>query len=302
MLSVKISVFCFLQGGEGVSLFISNRQYIKDTHEESAYVPSLFESSSVRVQHRIFRREHELGHVLLDSFEVQNHTTEPLAYPLPPDGCTMLVFFLGRTEAQGYFRGVAATIEYLTIPPHSAAFCLRLRPGSATAIAPAPVSDISDRLTPLDMFFRGVSELLTQLRHGESFHERNVLLQRYLTAREVGAYNPMALVSRCVEEIEKSQGNLRIQELAKTVGCSERYLNRVFQSHAGLSPKLFCELVQLQFCTKYIAAEQPKSLLDAAVDYGYFDQAHMNRAFRKFLNCTARDVRQYGRKRMTENG
>ena len=129
-----------------------------------------------------------------------------------------------------------------------------------------------------------------------------MLLQRYLTAREVGAYNPMALVSRCVEEIEKSQGNLRIQELAKTVGCSERYLNSVFQSHAGLSPKLFCELVQLQFCTKYIAAEQPKSLLDAAVDYGYFDQAHMNRAFRKFLNCTARDVRQYGRKRMPENG
>lgn len=285
-----------------MSLFISNRQYVVEAQEERAYTPSLYESAAVRVQHRMFRREHELGHILLDSFEVQNHGTEPLAYPLPPDGCTMLVFLLGRTEAQGYFRGIAATVEDLTIPPHSAAFCLRLRPGSATAIAPAPVSDIADRLTPLDTFFRGVTELLTQLRHGESFHERNVLVQRYLTARDLGSFVPMALVSRCVEEIEAQQGNLRIQELARTVGCSERYLNRVFQSHAGLSPKLFCELVQLQFCIKYIANEQPKSLLDAAVDYGYFDQAHMNRAFRKFLNCTARDVRQYGRKRNTAGG
>ena len=280
-----------------MSLFISDRQYTRDTHEERAYMPVLYEHTSARLQHRVFHAEHELGHVLLDSFEIQNHTGEMMAYPLLPDGCCMIVFLLGRSEAQGLFRGVAATAESLQIPPHSAAFCVRLRPGGAASFIPPPVSELSDRITPLDHFLRGVSELLTQLRHGESFHERNVLVQRYLTSQAVGQFVPMALVSRCVEVIEEQQGNLRIQELAKMVGCSERYLNRVFQSHAGLSPKLFCELVQLQYCVKHIITTQPKSLLDAAVNFGYFDQAHMNRAFRKFLNCTASDVRSYGRKR-----
>ncbi len=280
-----------------MSLFISDRQYTRDTHEERTYAPVLYEHVAARLQHRVFRAEHELGHVLLDSFEIQNHAGEMLAYPLLPDGCCMLIFLLGRTEAQGLFRGVAAATESLQIPPHSAAFCVRLRPGGASSFVPTPVSDLSGRTTQLDHFFRGVSDLLTQLRHGESFHERNVLVQRYLTAQAVGQFMPMALVSRCVEVIEEQQGNLRIQELAKTVGCSERYLNRVFQSHAGLSPKLFCELVQLQYCVKHIITTQPKSLLDAAVNFGYFDQAHMNRAFRKFLNCTASDVRSYGRKR-----
>lgn len=280
-----------------MSLFISDRQHARDVYEESSYTPVLLEQGAVRVQHRVFRREHELGHLLLDSFEVQNHSGETLSYPLLPDGCTMLVFLLGRTEAEGLFRGVTAVVEPLQIPPHSAAFCVRLRPGSATAFAPAPISDFASRSTPLEGFFRNVTELLTQLRHGESFHERNVLVQRFLTAQEFGKHVPMALVSRCVELIETHQGNLRIQELAQTVGCSERYLNRVFQAHAGLSPKLFCELLQLQFCIRHIITVQPKSLLEAAVNYGYFDQAHMNRAFRKFLNCTARDVRLYGRRR-----
>lgn len=285
-----------------MSLYISDRQFTRETHEEHSYAPVLYEPAAARMQHRVFRSEHELGHVLLDSFEVQNHTGEMMPYFLPPDGCTMLVFLLGRTEAQGMFRGVTATCETLQIPPHSAAFCVRLHPGSATSFVPAPVSDLSDRLTPLDHFFRGVTELLTHLRHGESFHERNVLVQRYLMAQGVGQFIPMALVSRCVEVIEAQQGNLRIQELANTVGCSERYLNRVFQAHAGLSPKLFCELVQLQCCVRYISTSQPKSLLDAAVNFGYFDQAHMNRAFRKFLNCTASDVRSYGRKRAALRG
>lgn len=279
-----------------MSLYISDRQYVKETYEESAYLPVLFEQGTLRVQRRVFRREHELGHLLLDSFEVQNHSNETIAYPLPPDGCTMLVFLLGRTEAEGVFRGVMLEIDPLQIPPHSTVFCVRLRPGAAAAFAPLPISDLSGRSTPLEVFFRNTTELLTKLRHGESFHERNVLVQRFLTAREIGKYEPMALVSRCVSIIEKQQGDVRIQEIAQTVGCSERYLNRVFQHHAGLPPKLFCELLQLQYCIRYIMAVQPKSLLDAAVNYGYFDQAHMNRAFRKFLNCTARDVRLYGKK------
>ena len=285
-----------------MSLFISDRQYTREMHEERSYVPVLYESAASRLQHRVFRSEQELGRVLLDSFEVQNHTGSRIDYPLLPDGCCMLVFLLGRTEAQGLFRGVTAKAETLQIPPHSAAFCVRLRPGGAASFIPLPVSDLADRVTPLEHMFRGVTELLTQLRHGESFHERNVLVQRYLTAQDVGQFVPMALVSRCVEVIEEQQGNLRIQELAKTVGCSERYLNRVFQAHAGLSPKLFCELVQLQYCIKHIIATQPKSLLDAAVNFGYFDQAHMNRSFRKFLNCTASDVRSYGRKRAETRG
>lgn len=285
-----------------MSLFISDRQYTREMHEERSYVPVLYESATSRLQHRVFRSEHELGRVLLDSFEVQNHTGSRIDYPLLPDGCCMLVFLLGRTEAHGLFRGVTAKAETLQIPPHSAAFCVRLRPGGAASFIPLPVSDLADRVTPLEHMFRGVTELLTQLRHGESFHERNVLVQRYLTAQDVGQFVPMALVSRCVEVIEEQQGNLRIQELAKTVGCSERYLNRVFQAHAGLSPKLFCELVQLQYCIKHIIATQPKSLLDAAVNFGYFDQAHMNRSFRKFLNCTASDVRSYGRKHAETRG
>ena len=81
--------------------------------------------------------------------------------------------------------------------------------------------------------------------------------------------------------------------MAQAAGCSERYLNRIFQERVGVSTKLFCELTQLQFSLHTIVTTKPKSLLSTAIACGYFDQTHMNRSYRKFLDCTASDIRYW---------
>jgi transcriptional regulator GlxA family with amidase domain len=153
------------------------------------------------------------------------------------------------------------------------------------------VSLLTDRAAPLMRYLHGTGQLLTCLRRSESFHERCVLITRMLSAREAGQYRPMALLRRCIDLIHDSRGLARVSELASTVGCSDRYLNRVFQERVGISPKLYSEMIKLQFSLYSILTTRPKSLLDTAVNYGYFDQTHMNRSYRKFLDCTASDIR-----------
>ena len=101
----------------------------------------------------------------------------------------------------------------------------------------------------------------------------------------------MALLRRCMDLILDSCGLARVSEIATTVGCSDRYLNRIFQERVGISPKLYSEIIQMQFSLYSILTTRPKSLLDIAVNFGYFDQTHMNRLYRKLLDCTASDIR-----------
>lgn len=284
-----------------MSLYISSHQVGREVSDDPPYVPILLESPEVKLKHRIFRPDYEFSKILLDSYELQNRSEKELIYPLIPCGCISLVFMLGWVVSYAGICGVSTLPTEFRVPPQETAFCVRIRPGGFGCFSALSANDLTNHTIPLENYLHHTAELLTELRRGESFHERNVILHRYLNGMGAEQFTPMALVARCVDMIQRSQGVVKVLELAETVGCSERYLNRVFQNHVGISPKLYCELIQLQFSLKTIIATKPKSLLNTAVTFGYFDQTHMNRSYRKFLDCTASDMRYIGQKDISLN-
>lgn len=273
-----------------MSLYISNRQVHRD-HVEPEPVPLLLPSPYLVMQHRIFSEEFELKNILHDIFELVNTSCEEESYFLLPNGCMTLIFQMHPRASSCIFCGPLTTMRRLRVSPGTTVFCARLRPSSGDWLTGNCASFLTDHAAPLGRYLSGADQLLTNLRRGESFHERGILLCRHLTAQGAGSYQPLALLERCIGLIHKSRGLIRVSELATTVGCSERYLNRIFQERVGISTKLYSEIIQLHFSLYSILTTHPKSLLNTAVTYGYFDQTHMNRSYRKFLDCTAKDMR-----------
>ena len=62
---------------------------------------------------------------------------------------------------------------------------------------------------------------------------------------------------------------------------------------------MYCQIYQLNASLQSILETRPKSLLDTSITYGYVDQTHMNRVYRKFLFCTAYELKNYGLKDMS---
>lgn len=273
-----------------MSLYISSKQLDRDDVERPP-VPLLLLSPDLSMQHRTFPEEFEFGKLLQDMFELNNAGGGEEPYFLLPSGCMTMIFHLSPRAASCILCGALTTMRRMRIPAGSLAFCVRLRPESSDWLVGHSVSLLTDRAAPLTRYLHGTDQLLTSLRRSESFHERCVLVTRMLSAREAGQYRPMALLCRCMDLIYVSRGLARVSEIAATVGCSDRYLNRVFQERVGISPKLYSEIIKMQFSLYSILTTRPKSLLDTAVNYGYFDQTHMNRSYRKFLDCTASDIR-----------
>ncbi|WP_370223980.1 helix-turn-helix transcriptional regulator [Hyphomonas atlantica] len=92
-------------------------------------------------------------------------------------------------------------------------------------------------------------------------------------------------LTRAIDILHASGGRLRIEALARFVGCTARHLNRLFRRNVGLSAKTYAQLIQFHRTLKLITNGNVP-IIAAAFEGGFSDQAHMARTFRRFGGFT----------------
>lgn len=93
-----------------------------------------------------------------------------------------------------------------------------------------------------------------------------------------------AAVEAAVDKTLETNGNLSVQELCKSIYKSERQLQRYFKTYVGLSPKKFGNLIRFKELYKNnVLKEIPEQHFH---DYGYFDQNHFIKDYKKNLGTT----------------
>jgi AraC-like DNA-binding protein len=85
-----------------------------------------------------------------------------------------------------------------------------------------------------------------------------------------------------VEEIATNRSLIRVEQVASRLGTDVRSLQRLFRKYVGLGPKWVLQRYRLHEAAALLA-EGPLDLAKLALDLGYFDQAHFNRDFRRFV-------------------
>jgi AraC-like DNA-binding protein len=84
----------------------------------------------------------------------------------------------------------------------------------------------------------------------------------------------------------QSDGRIRIAELVRELGWSERHFARQFNEHIGLSPKVFARVLRFAGAVRVLTTDRSIDLADVALACGYFDQSHFTREFRAFAGTT----------------
>ena len=254
--------------------------------------PLLADAPHLQLQQRIFPDGSEFSNLVQDTYELHNSSAVDEHYALLPDSCVTLLFFFGAAQSSAVLCGALTAARSILLPPNTTLYAVRLRCGCGDWLISEPLSQLTDRAVPLSSLFPDVAQWQQQLAPCLTFQERNAALFSLLAQRNARSYQPMALLRRCLALIAEQRGQLPVAQLAQAVGCSERYLNRIFRQRLGVSTKTHCEIAQLHHSLYTLFASQSKSLLHIAVACGYFDQAHMNRHYRRFLRCSANALRR----------
>jgi len=167
---------------------------------------------------------------------------------------------------------------------------LRLTPVAAHRLLGLPMHELANRTVPLREVLHEADELTEQLREASSWMERFALVEGFLLRRLEQARSPGREVEWSWHELRRTAGRAPIRELADEVGWSHRRLIARFREQVGLAPKAVARVMRFDRAVQ--ALRSPAGgLADVAFDSGYFDQAHMNRDFRKLGGTTPRAFR-----------
>ena len=213
----------------------------------------------------------------------ENRSGSPAAHPVVPDARSDLVVHLAGPE-RAEFIGCMTRTEIVRAAGGTVMAGVRFRPGAVHALSGLPMHEITDlSADPRDLLGRRWLELHATLRRESEKEPGRVIpiLDRWLARVLAGQGGPTP-VSLAARAIQDSNGLAPLKNLASELGLSVRHLQRLFLLQVGLSPKLFARVTRFQAVHRFLSGHGLACLAQAALDAGYYDQAHFNRDYKEF--------------------
>ncbi|UFU01468.1 helix-turn-helix domain-containing protein [Radiobacillus kanasensis] len=87
-----------------------------------------------------------------------------------------------------------------------------------------------------------------------------------------------------------NQGMLLIRSLAEKLSYSERNIRRTFQKELGVSPKELLDIIRFQSLLRELYYSTQSSFIDIAAKYGYYDQSHFIKSFKRYYGMSPNRV------------
>jgi AraC-like DNA-binding protein len=155
-----------------------------------------------------------------------------------------------------------------------------------------PMSELSGQTVSVrDLLPARHRDLGQQLQDATDWDERFDLLDGALADGMGEAFDRTRIVSWAVRRIEQTGGRLDMRALARELGYSRKHVITLFRDQVGIPPKLLARLVRFDRLVQHLRRGGPGTWAELAVEFGYYDQAHLVRDVRQFTGVTPSEVR-----------
>lgn len=201
---------------------------------------------------------------------------------LPEPGLVLAVRYRGFATVDDQrvpdvaLTGVTPRVRDMCTSANGGVVLVRFRPGGAARFFAEPLHELLGASTPLADLVSPHAVARVHRRVGEARRddERIRAVEELLLARPLRS--PDALVAAAIERLRDPTTSVRT--VAAALGLSVDAFEKRFRRTVGCSPKQFASLVRLR--TAVDRYRPGTSLTELALDVGYYDQAHFNRALR----------------------
>ena len=210
-----------------------------------------------------------------------------------PDGVVDIIFRCREQNPEAVCYGTPLHCQMLSetsiVHPGDEIFGVRFLPGQCFISSELSLADLTGGSADLKDLMRGteiIEKICTQKDFWKQvdiflsyYKKRYLRYQIHQTDRDLEEY----LLSRIIT----SHGTVKVETLSQETFFSERYINKVFHSAYGVSPKTYGKMIRFQ--NVLTAIRKQEKLVDLACETGYYDQAHMNREFKSMLGITPKN-------------
>lgn len=216
-----------------------------------------------------------------------------------PDTCMDIIFTLD------YSRG-AVESAFCGIDEHShfssdtygkigtATFGIRFYPWSAVLFADEDMRNVKNKSFDAGEHFDGIKrQLEPRLWAADSLEERAKIAEEVLI-KCISKHADSTFLN-AVHFILSTNGCSKTSELCLHTAVSEKQLERVFSNNVGISPKAFSSLIRYQLLWQDMLFCSDFNALDAVEKFGYCDQSHLLRDFKRRHLMTPQEAVKFAR-------
>ena len=214
-----------------------------------------------------------------------------------PDTCVDIIYRIDYTAntVEGGFCGINdssfCSHDRGAVGHMAATFAIRFYAWRAYAFADDSMKstingwlDVGSRFEWLDKILRPKLLELKTLQEKASFAGK-LLLKRLSDVKE------NVIVDNAIQNILINKGSLDVSDLARDSFVSTRQLERLFHEYAGITPKKMSNLIRYQCLWRDILFEPDFDILSAVHKYGYTDQSHLLREFKRYHSMDIHEAR-----------
>lgn len=206
-----------------------------------------------------------------------------------PDGAIDILFHFNPDKPSSRICGTVKAGQITGFESGTTYFGVRLLPGYFDHIGDASARELMKGENALDDVFRG-DFLTEQIFEEKDFHKQiQIFEEHFLKKTDFSCGNSHELASAIMQEIYRTKGGIKVQELEEKLNYSRRHLSRTFESVTGMDIKTFCGYVRFQSVLKRMNEGEFSSISDIALSGNYYDQAHFQKDFKKFASTTPKE-------------
>lgn len=211
-----------------------------------------------------------------------------------PDGCVDIIFDLRAPSFSkgAIVTGLMTTFETMNLTQNYSLFGIRFFADKARRLFQYPVSEmIGYRVFLEDIWGKEAEYVAEEVQSANEVSEIIERVEAILLRRlHRGESESEQLLQSGMQIMYVGQGNLSIRALADKLSYSERHVRRMFQRELGISPKELLGIIQFQSLLQELNKNSAASFADIAVKYGYYDQPHLIRNFKRYYGLAPNQV------------
>lgn len=100
------------------------------------------------------------------------------------------------------------------------------------------------------------------------------------------AFNYNNTILESIDRIRHTGGTISVKEIYSSLNVSKSKLEQHFNKEIGLTPKEFCKIEKINSFIDTYKSSKNQSLTELTYLCGYYDQSHLIKDFRYFLNTS----------------
>lgn len=205
-----------------------------------------------------------------------------------PDTCVDIIYHIDYTDKliEGGFCGIndhSFELNHRENTDHLVeTFAIRFYAWSAYEFAEDSLKSTMNGYFTVESRFKWLDKIFRQNIFQLKTLQQKVLFIEQQLLKRLSHVRVNQIVNDTVQNILINKGTLDISDVARESFVSTRQLERLFQEYIGVSPKRLSNLIRYQFLWNDILYEANFDVLNAVYKYGYTDQSHLLREFKRY--------------------